>query len=185
MSIATMPDSRPISVVEPDEDSLYEVVDGQRVEMPPKSALANHVAFLIAHHLHRFALGRKQGRGGAGQIFLLDKQKNLQRRPDAFYLSFERWPAERPIPDSDPWPIVPELMVEVISKSNPAALMEDKLAEYFRAGVKLVWVVYPMHRRVYVYPSATEVSLVTGNGELDGGAVLPGFRLSLGSLFET
>jgi len=61
---------------------------------------------------------------------------------------YQRWPKDRPLPHTDPWLVVPELAIEVISKSNPAEEMLDKIQEYFDAGVQLVWVVYPKQRLV-------------------------------------
>ncbi|HKM53458.1 MAG TPA: hypothetical protein VJY33_08605, partial [Isosphaeraceae bacterium] len=55
---------------------------------------------------------------------------------------------------------------------------------YFRAGVKQVWVIYPVSRQVYVYTTLTTVQILTKPTELDGGDVVPGFRLSLTELFE-
>lgn len=55
--------------------------------------------------------------------------------------------------------------------------------DFLHAGVQLVWVVYPRQQQVYVYESPDRVRLVLANGELDGGCVLPGFRLPLATLF--
>ena len=84
-----------------------------------------------------------------------------------------------PIPD-----LTPDLAVEVISKFNTRQEMDRKLQEYFAAGVRLVWYVYHSPRReVRVYVSPTECSVVREGETLDGGEVLPGFRLSLSELF--
>ena len=46
--------------------------------------------------------------------------------------------------------------VRAISRfENTAEEIQDKIQEYFDAGVQLVWVIYPRHRRIYVYESAT------------------------------
>jgi Uma2 family endonuclease len=166
------------------DDTLYEVVNGQRVEKPPMSAKANLIAFTLAHQMQIVAEPNNLGRAGTEIIFLLDAQANLQRRPDAFFLSFERWPANQPIPDTDPWPVVPNLAVEVISPSNLANAVQEKLEEYFQAGVERVWVVYPRWKRIYVYESPTSVRILTAADTLDGGPVLPGFQLPLANLFR-
>ena len=62
--------------------------------------------------------------------------------------------------------------------------MTFKLVDYFRAGVEQVWVIYPVSRQVYVYTTLTTVRILTEPAELDGGDVVPGFRLSLTELFE-
>jgi Uma2 family endonuclease len=55
------------------------------------------------------------------------------------------------VPDTESWDVVPNLVVEVFSPSNTAQAIVDQLAEYFRAGVEVAWVVYSSQSQVYVY----------------------------------
>jgi Uma2 family endonuclease len=75
------------------------------------------------------------------------------------------------------------LAVEVVSPYDLASEQMDKVVEYFRAGVQLVWVVYPEQGLVYVHESLTQVRGLTRTDSLDGGTVLPGFTLPLATLF--
>jgi Uma2 family endonuclease len=61
--------------------------------------------------------------------------------------------------------------------------MDDKLANYFRAGVRAVWYIDPATRSARVYSSLLDVQEISPDGVLDGGDVLPGLRLSLKALF--
>ncbi len=79
---------------------------------------------------------------------------------------------------------MPNLAIEVVSPSNTAMEIEDKLQEYFAAGVQLVWVVYPRHRRIYVHESLTQLRILQEQDDLEGGTVLPGFRLNVGKFFS-
>ena len=85
---------------------------------------------------------------------------------------------------ADGWEVVPNLAIEVVSPTNTASDLDAKVEEYFHAGVELVWVIYPVTEKIYVYESITQISIVTASDVLDGGAVLPGFRLALSELFE-
>ena len=80
--------------------------------------------------------------------------------------------------------VVPDLAIEIVSPSNSAEEIMIRLDEYFRAGTRLVWVVYPGTSKVYAYDSPTAVRILQAGDDLDGGAVLPGFRLPLAALFE-
>jgi Uma2 family endonuclease len=80
--------------------------------------------------------------------------------------------------------VVPDWMVEIISPSNSAGEVIDKVDEYFRAGSRLVWVIYPHAQRVYVYTSPTEVTVYEGREELSADPVLPSLRLTAHALFE-
>jgi Uma2 family endonuclease len=75
------------------------------------------------------------------------------------------------------------LAIEVLSKSNTKAEMERKLREYFRAGVQLVWLIDPKTRTAQVYTSPTSMKRIGKDQVLDGGEVVPGFKLSLQKLF--
>ena len=70
---------------------------------------------------------------------------NQLRIPDVAFVSWDRFP-DGEIP-ADPAPeIVPDLAVEVLSRSNSAGEMSRKVKEYFSAGVRLVWYVDPVAR---------------------------------------
>jgi Uma2 family endonuclease len=80
--------------------------------------------------------------------------------------------------------VIPDLSVEVISEGNTREEMEEKLHDYFRAGVKLVWYIYPDDETAYVYSSPTRKKKLGVNGILEGGKVLPGFSLPLAKVFD-
>jgi Uma2 family endonuclease len=143
------------------------------------------LGFLLATRMQVYGEAQQQGQAAHEQLFLIlvPDDPERQRRPDAAFVSYQRWPADRPLPHTDPWPVVPDLAAEVVSKSNPAEEMLEKMADYFQAGVQLVWLIYPRRQQVYVYESPTQVRILAQADELDGGAVLPGFRLPLASLF--
>ena len=61
--------------------------------------------------------------------------------------------------------------------------VDTKVVEYFEAGVRLVWVLFPETRRMYVYESLERMRAIGVNDQLDGGDVLPGFSIRLGDLF--
>jgi Uma2 family endonuclease len=107
------------------------------------------------------------------------------RRPDVAFVSYQRWAKTRPMSRTvDAWDVVPNLAVEVVSPTNEATKLLDKIAEYFRAGVELVWLVYPQQSQIYVYQLPTQINGLTKSDMLDGGNVVPGFRLPLAELFS-
>ena len=79
--------------------------------------------------------------------------------------------------------MTPDLAVEILSCSNSRGDAR-KLDEYFRAGVRLVWIVDLRRREVRVHRSSTDVQLLTAGDVLDGDDVLPGFQLALAQWFE-
>ena len=103
---------------------------------------------------------------------------------DVAFTSWERLPGRerpgKPIPD-----LAPDLAVEILSKSNTKAEMKRKLAEYFQAGTRQVWLVDPRKRRVRVHTSPDQSVLLEENDTLLAGDILPWFRLVLTDLFPT
>jgi Uma2 family endonuclease len=176
----------PASLTEPRSDNKdhYEVVNGRRLETPRmgsyESTLANDLAYYIHEHFAR--LGRL-GRVVIEMLFRIDVATDLQRRPDLAYVSYERWPRGKRAAPKDAWNTVPDLAVEVVSENNTANEIQERIQDYFRCGVRLVWVVYPVQSQVFVYESPTRITVAERTDTLDGGAVLPGFHLPLEALF--
>jgi Uma2 family endonuclease len=75
------------------------------------------------------------------------------------------------------------LAVEVLKRKNTVSEMARKRQDYFAAGVRLVWEIDPLGRTANVYTSPTDVTALGLDDTLDGGDVLPGFRLPLRELF--
>lgn len=164
-------------------DALYEFVDGQWTETPRMGALAGLLASILVTELNSFARPKRLGLAVSEVLFRLD-QNGPARRPDVAFVVAARWPYTTPLTE-DPaaFDIVPDLAVEVISPTNTADEVAGKVRDHFFAGVHLVWIIYPRLRLIYVHDSPEQVRILSEKHELDGGTVLPGFRLSLAALF--
>jgi hypothetical protein len=57
------------------------------------------------------------------------------------------------------------------------------LAEYFAAGTRLVWYIDPPTRTAQVFTGVDQCTAIGESDVLDGGDVLPGFRVRLGDVF--
>jgi Uma2 family endonuclease len=169
------------------DEALYELVNGQRVEMPPMSIRAAMVASRLVSKLNGFVR-----EGAVAEVFPemlfripLPQDASRERRPDIAVVSYQNWPLESPQdPDANAWEVIPDLAVEVVSPSEKAEDQREKVLEYFRVGVRCVWVVYPKLRLIDVYESPNRVQILTEADTLRGDPVLPGFELTLASLFD-
>ncbi len=170
--------------LEPPGDVLYEVVNGQVLELPPMGAYESDIANFLAQVLVAHTRKRCLGRAFVELLFRIDVARDLRRRPDVAFVAATRWPYGKRVPKGEAWDMIPNLAVEVVSKSNTADEILAKLGDYFRTGTELVWVIYPSARQVYVYTSTTDVRILAEPANLDGGNVIPGFNLSLNRLFE-
>jgi Uma2 family endonuclease len=166
--------------VEQREGRLCELVEGVLVE---KAMGYNEstLAFALGQFLGAFVLPRNLGvvAGADGTVELMP---DLVRIPDLSFTSWDRFPNRRrptsPIPR-----LVPNLAVEVLSRSNTPGEMAAKRRDYFAAGVEIAWEIDPDTRTIEVYTSPTQYSTLTATDALDGGVALPGFTLPVQELF--
>lgn len=165
-----------------DQSQQYELVGGQIVEMPPSSPTNSMMAMSIGRHV-----GNHVADHDLGYVFGADGGYTLSpgdvRIPDVSFVSKARYP-ELPLPKH----IVggPDLAVEIVSPSESEHAVLDKAQLYLNAGTKLVWLVYPELKKVYVCRPADDGMLVQTldvDSTLTGGDVLPGFELPLKKLF--
>ena len=163
---------------------LFEIIDGKKVDLPAMSIFSSFVASDLIRHLGNFATEHKLGRVIGEALFDLPFVFGRMRRPDVAFVSYNRWGEDRPLlaEDDAAWDIAPDLAIEVVSPSDKASELITKVIEYFKAGVRLVWVIYPRQRYAVVHESLTIVRGVTADGALEGGSVLPGFALPLAQL---
>jgi Uma2 family endonuclease len=161
--------------------SLCELVAGTLVEKP-MGIEESEIALLLGAALVNFVHPRKLGMLLApdGMLRLMP---GLVRAPDVSFISRESYPGGKK-PTEPIAPMAPDLAVEILSKSNSKTEMNRKLREYFDAGTRLVWFVDPRKMSIRVYSSHSESIILGLNDHLDGGAVLPGFRMAVRELFE-
>lgn len=163
------------------ERRLCELVDGVLVEKAMgirESLLAGVIVHLIWDFLKKDDLGVVFGADGMMRTF-----PDQVRIPDVSFISWDRYPGDE-VPNEGVSSFLPNLAVEVLSPSNTKGEMERKLRDYFLASIELVWVIDPKSQTAKAYTSPEDVQRIGKTGSLDGGAVLPGFRLPLKQLFS-
>jgi len=171
-------------VAETESDAIYEVIDGERREVPRMGVFAGSLASILCQYMGFFALQHKLGVAVVEVTFRLCSEPKRERRPDVAFVRSDRLPeAAVLVEDPAAWDAVPNLAVEIVSPTNGALEIMDKIHDYFRAGVEWVWVVYPRHRLIYVYQSPHENRILREQDELEGEALLPGFRVKVADLF--
>jgi Uma2 family endonuclease len=124
---------------------------------------------------------------GLGKVFGAETGFVVERAPDSVigadvaFVSRERMATVENIYKFIPF--APDLAVEVLSPGNTLREIDEKIAFYFAAGSRAVWIVNPKKRTVAVYGSAVEVRILGEQEALEGGDVLPGFSYELTRLF--
>ncbi len=160
-----------------------ETVNGIDVEMTPMSAESRGIASDLCFKLSMFGMAQKTGKAYTEIKISLSEEPKLNRIPDVIFVPFSLWPANARLPEVDAWKIVPDLCVEIISPNDLFLTYDDKIDEYFAAGVKQVWIVNPRTSRMHVYESPSRRRTLRRDETLSGIDFLPGFELPLSELF--
>lgn len=160
----------------------YEVINGELIERTMSfgsSWLASKLIGLLWQWVHAGHPGAVTGADGGFTIF--PWTAGDVRMPDVAFISAARLPR---VPSSGWVSVPPELAVEVVSPNDVLTSAEDKARDYIRAGVDLVWVVYPPTRSVQVWRKDGSRAVVQAGGTLSGEDALPGFQVPLDDLFS-
>ncbi|TAH06449.1 MAG: Uma2 family endonuclease [Runella slithyformis] len=100
------------------------------------------------------------------------------RRPDIAYLSEAQIQQAKQGID-----VIPEFVVEIISGNDNINKVEAKIAEYYKASVKVVWLILPEEKVVHIYTSRKQVQICTDDDICSAKPVLPDFEISVNALF--
>lgn len=165
----------------PGDGKHRELVRGEVVEEMPPGGLHGLVAVALAFRLHTWA-GGPGGVVGVESGFMLRRDPDIVRGPDVYYVRPERVPATG-VPEGF-WQSAPDLAVEVVSPSETAVDVRDKVRDFLEAGTPLVWVVYPLSREVVVHTPDGLARTLGGEAALEHPEVLPGFRCAVADLFK-
>lgn len=167
----------------PDDDYRYELIKGELIKMSPAGVrhgkLAANLSILLGNYVKPRRLGIVCG---AETGFILSQNPDTVRAPDVAFIPKSRIPSEgEPTGFAD---FAPDLAVEVVSPNDRYEEIQEKIADYFHSGTRLVWIVEPKNHTVAVYNSLAEAQILTKSDTLDGGEVIPGFSCSVAEIFD-
>lgn len=166
-----------------DDAVRYELIAGVLRETEPKGGRHGEIQFEVHGPLYIYLRERRIGRVYTeGTHFLVLRDPDVVLMPDIAFVRNQRLP-----PDGardGVMPLAPDLAIEVLSPRNRVAEMAEKIDLYQRAGVPLTWLARPRNRSVTVYVLGREPRVLNEFDSLDGGDVLPGFRLPVADLFR-
>jgi Uma2 family endonuclease len=167
----------------PGTDYGYELVKGELIRMSPPGGIHGVLTAKLTKLLINYVDLHRLGLVCAGEPgFILFRNPDTVRAPDVAFISKDRIP-----PEGAPtgyWPFAPDLAVEVVSPGDRYEEIQEKIADYFHSGTRLVWIVEPKNRTVAVYNSLTEARILTESDALEGGNVIPGFSCLVAEIFE-
>ena len=133
----------------------------------------------LANHVRAHGLGWVFGDGVGYELV---RFPHTVRIPDASFVRAERIPADGLRPGL--FKFAPDLAIEMLSPSETASSLEEKIRDYATSGTAVIWIVDPMRRTVMTIPADAPVSWLAEGDTLDGGTVIPGFSCPVADIFE-
>ena len=101
------------------------------------------------------------------------------RKPDAAYLT------NKQVEDAaDGIECVPLFVIEIISKNDNINTVFNKVDEYFKAGVKILWQIFPDAQMVQIFSSSKKMEIMEANDVCSAESVIQGFKLTVNELFQ-
>jgi len=169
-----------LRLLEAPDKRICELIDGVLVEKP-MGFKESSITTVIVQHICNFL-----DEDDLGIAFCPDAPIRVKpgriRFPDTGFISWKHFPNEE-FPEDKISDVMADLAIEVLSESNTEKEMELKLDDYFASGASLVWIVDPETETVAVYTSRHNKKTLSINDALEGGKVLPGFKLPIKKLF--
>ena len=80
---------------------------------------------------------------------------------------------------------IASLIIELVSENDTMNYYNRKLEEYFGAGVKCVWLIFPVGQKVWVFTSPKDVKICTGDDVCSAAPAVPDFQLSVNQIFQS
>ncbi len=165
----------------PESNDRFELVEGTlQPKMSPKYKHANvqgRLYRLIDDWCELYQWGRVCPEWG---VVLQRRGEDWVPVPDLTSVSYERLPATWE--EDEPCPVVPELVIEIISPGQTFGDLTDKATDYLQAGVDRVWVVDPKAQAVTIFRSDRVPQTVKTDGAISD-SLLPELKLSVSRLF--
>ena len=169
----------------PETDTAYEFVNGEAVpkykneQMSPKFF---HGSTTGALFILLSAWAQNKGRVVVEWgIKLTRNQENWIPVPDLTYVSYQRLAADW-LKD-EACPVIPELVIEIISPGQTFGDMIDKATDYLQAGILLVWIVDTISQTITVFTLSSLPVTFRGN-QIISHEILPDLQITPHAIFE-
>lgn len=168
----------------PDDGNRYELVEGELRMMSPAGGrhgwIASRLNRLLSNHVEANQLGAVFA---AETGFLLSTDPDTVRAPDVAFVSTEEM---NQIDDLDGYvPVVPDLVVEVVSPNDSSSEVEAKSEMWLSAGAAIVLVVDPVNQTIRVYRSRSTIEVLHRGDQLDANDAVTGWKLMVSDIFPS
>jgi len=181
----------------------HELVRGEVRTMPPSKGDHGFIEFAVLAVIDRYlearavslgwdattgdqaerdALVGRVGSGDVGLRFAVPDDPGQIRGADGVYVAPDQvtgiaWA------EGEYFPGVPALVIEVVSQTDRADHIAEKVQDYLAGGARRVWVLYPRQRAIHVHDADYPTRVVRGTDNLTDDDLFPGLVIPLGRVF--
>lgn len=175
-----------------DAHGPFELLNGgERVSLSPTKLTHGMVSRALFLALNAHCVANAPGEAFTEIAFTLTDTGDWvkgSRVPDIMFIRADRFAAyKQNTPDwkDKPLILVLDLVVEIVSPTDQPDKIIKKIALYLADGIPLVWLLDQGEKKVGVYRADKPLpTVLTTDNVLDGGGVIPGFRLPVATLFN-
>ncbi len=159
-------------------DRSFELIHGVIVEKTLNTELHGVIVVNIVFYVELYARAQKRGRLGVSVRNRTPNDDYNSRQPDISYFT----DTSRPIVTTGAVPQMPDLAVEVKSPDDSYKAMRERADYYLANGAQMVWLILTEKQTIEVH-EPRKITILTVDDTLDGGELLPGFTLTVRTLF--
>jgi len=135
-----------------DEDITYELIDGKAIPKKNSTFFHSKLTRALLYLIDDWCEGRGQV-CPEWAVKLTRKERDWVPVPEILYVSYQRLSPEWM--ENEACPVVPELVIEIISPGQTFGELAGKARDYLDAGVLRVWVVDSKAQSITIfYPDA-------------------------------
>jgi Uma2 family endonuclease len=169
---------------ERDDGCREELVAGVIEVAPPPEELHGDIQFNVAEILRPFVRRHRLGRVRGDVGYRVRRDPDYVPGPDASFLSRER--AAQFEKTGTYRDTAPDLAIEIVSPSDRAERVQEKVQWYLGAGAQRVWLLYPATASLTVHRDDGNAHTYTGNDVItsdDAGFSVDGFEARVSDFF--
>jgi len=160
------------------QDKLLELINGEIVEKMPTEEHGG-IVLRLGGKLIEYVEENNLGFASTEAGHRLPSDEYNERLPDISFISGERQPVRNGV-----IPQMPDLAVEVKSPRNTYKSLREKADYYLQNGSRMVWLIFPEKELIEVYTLDADIDILQIEDMLDGGEVIPGFKIPLTKIFR-
>jgi Uma2 family endonuclease len=160
-----------------DREGRFELLNGEVIELASASGPHNYLAGKLERCLGNWLDEHEAGAVVHDTEFTVGDNRF---QPDVAVVLEERW--TRIGSSSAPLPEPPDIAIEVVSPSESAFHLEQKIAAYLDAGVQEVWALYHFTEHLFIY-TVEDIRRLDRTGSIQT-PLLPGWSLEMSKLLR-